>query len=162
LKLTDNGRRVYSGGGVEPDRRFDGPFEGFSPTRFGRTLAARQLFDTFSQRFSRRGDLRIAPSPTGQSREVGPEFEVDDAMMAEFRQHVEKSKLKIDEAAWKTDQNFIRAMIRYEIDLDLFGVAAARQNLSKLDPQLQFALTLFPEAQKLMEMQRTPTRRAQR
>jgi hypothetical protein len=53
-------------------------------------------------------------------------------------------------------------MIRYEIDLDLFGVAAARQNLSKFDPQLQFALTLFPEAQRLMESQRTPTRRAQR
>jgi carboxyl-terminal processing protease len=162
LKLTDSGRMVYSGGGVEPDRRFDGPFEGFSPTRFGRTLAARQLFDTFSQRFSRRGDVRIAPSPSGQSRELGPDFEVDDAMVTEFRQHVEKSKLRIDEAAWKTDQAFIRAMIRYEIDLDLFGVAAARQNLSKFDPQLQFALTLFPEAQRLMESQRTPTRRAQR
>ncbi|HVQ14085.1 MAG TPA: S41 family peptidase, partial [Vicinamibacterales bacterium] len=31
LKLTDAGRKVYSGGGIEPDRRFDGPIEGFNP-----------------------------------------------------------------------------------------------------------------------------------
>ena len=47
--------------------------------------------------------------------------------------------LRIDEDAWKKEQNFIRAMIRFEIDLDLFGVDAAWQNLVKLDPQLQFA-----------------------
>ena len=39
LKFTDGGRRVYGGGGVEPDRRFDGPTEGFNPTRFSRTLS---------------------------------------------------------------------------------------------------------------------------
>ena len=53
LKYTDAGRQVYSGGGVEPDRRFDGPIEGFNPTRFGRTLFARNLFDIYAQRFSR-------------------------------------------------------------------------------------------------------------
>src|SRR5918992_724456 len=34
LKHTSAGRKVYSGGGIEPDRRFDGPVEGFSPTTF--------------------------------------------------------------------------------------------------------------------------------
>ena len=38
LKYTAGGRKVYSGGGIEPDRRFDGPIEGFNPTRFGRSL----------------------------------------------------------------------------------------------------------------------------
>ena len=42
-------------------------------------------------------------------------------------------------------------MIRREIDVDLFGVAVAYQNLAKHDPQLQFALGLFPEAQQLLE-----------
>ncbi len=52
LKKTDAGRPVYDGGGVEPDRRLDGPVEGFNPSRFARTLYARQLFATFAQRFS--------------------------------------------------------------------------------------------------------------
>ena len=36
LKKTDSGRRVYGGGGIEPDRRLDGPVEGFNPSRFAR------------------------------------------------------------------------------------------------------------------------------
>src|ERR687897_549694 len=42
LKLTDSGRKVYSGGGIEPDRHLEGPIEGFNPTKFGRSLYARQ------------------------------------------------------------------------------------------------------------------------
>jgi carboxyl-terminal processing protease len=163
LKYTDGGRRVYSGGGVEPDRRFDGPTEGFNPTRFGRTIAARNLFDTFAQRFTRTGDRRITASPMGQLRELSETFTVTDAMVAEFREHVEKARLRIDEAAWKQDEAFIRAMIRFEIDVDLFGVEVARKNLSRQDPQLQYALTLFPEAEALMRLGgAAPERRAGR
>jgi carboxyl-terminal processing protease len=157
LKLTDSGRKVYSGGGIEPDNRFDGPMEGFNPTRFGRTLYVRQLFDTYAQRFTRKGDTRIAQSPAAPARELSPGFEVTDAMVAEFRDLVEKSKVKIDQADWQKDLPFIKAMIRYEIDLDLFGVEAARKDLVKSDPQLQFALGLFPDAQRLLDLSRQPT-----
>jgi carboxyl-terminal processing protease len=160
LKFTDGGRRVYSGGGIEPDRRFDGPTEGFNPTRFGRTLFARNLFDTFAQRFSRAGDTRISPS--GTPRELSEEFVVTDAMVTEFKEHVQKSRLRIDEAAWQQDQNFIRAMLRFEIDVDLFGVETARRNLSKQDPQLLHALTLFPEAEALMRLGGSATERRAR
>ena len=71
---------------------------------------------------------------------------------AEFRGLVDKSKMKIDEGDWQKDLPFIRAMIRFEIDLDLFGVEAARKDLTKSDPQLQFALGLFPEAQRLLDL----------
>ncbi len=140
LKFTDGGRKVYSGGGVEPDRRFDGPVNGFSPNRFSRTLYARNLFDAYAQKFTRKGDTRIAASTTTMPRELAADFQVTDAMVAEFRDLVQTSKIKIDEAAWQQDLPFIRAMVRYEIDLDLFGVEAARKNVSKADPQLQFAL----------------------
>jgi carboxyl-terminal processing protease len=152
LKFTDGGRKVYSGGGVEPDKRFDGPVNGFSPNRFSRTLYARNLFDIYAQRFSRKGDTRIAASSTASPRDLSSDFQVTDAMVAEFKELLVKSKVKIDEAAWKQDQPFIRAMIRYEIDLDLFGVEVARKNLSKADPQLQFAMMQFPEAEALMRL----------
>ena len=162
LKFTDGGRRVYSGGGVEPDRRFDGPTEGFNPSRFGRTLFARNLFDTFAQRFTRAGDRRITAGSTGPLRELTEDFQVTDAMVAEFKAHVQESRMRIDEAAWQQDQQFIRAMIRFEIDVDLFGVEVARKNLSRQDPQLQYALTLFPEAEALMRLKGSSERRAQR
>ena len=162
LKFTDGGRRVYSGGGVEPDRRFDGPTEGFSPTRFSRTIAARNLFNTFAQRFMRAGDQRISVSPSEQLRELSVDFEVTDALVAEFKDYVQASRMTFDEEAWQQDQPFIRAMLRFGIDIDLFGVEVARKNLAGQDPQLGYALTLFPEAEALMRLTRSPERRAQR
>jgi carboxyl-terminal processing protease len=158
-KLTDAGRKVYSGGGVEPDKRFEGQYDGFNPTRFSRSIAARNLFDVFAQRFSRKGDTRIAPS--GTPRELGPDYQVTDEMVAEFKALAQKSPIRWDEAAWQQDIEFIKAMIQREIDVDLFGVATAYRNLARRDPQLQFALTQFPEAQQLLELSRkTPGRRA--
>src|SRR5215510_1897127 len=88
LKYTDAGRKVYSGGGIEPDRRFDGPSDGFNPTRFGRTIAARNLFDTFAQQFTRQGDTRVSRRGN-QVRELGPDFEITDEMMSEFKKLVQ-------------------------------------------------------------------------
>src|SRR5215475_11722828 len=47
LKRTDSGRAVYSGGGIEPDKRIAGPLEGFNPSRFGRMLYARGAFQNY-------------------------------------------------------------------------------------------------------------------
>ena len=163
LKFTDGGRRVYGGGGVEPDRRFDGPTEGFDPSRFSRTLFARNLFNTFSQRFTRAGDQRISASPSAPARELSVDFEVTDAMVAEFKEHVQaSSSVRMNEEAWQEDQPFIRAMLRYGIDVDLFGVEVARRNLAGQDPQLGYALTLFPEAEALMQLTDSPPQQVRR
>jgi carboxyl-terminal processing protease len=152
LKYTDAGRRVYSGGGVEPDFRFDGPTEGFSPTRFLRSVHARNLFAVYAQRFSRSGDARIKPSTSSKPRDLGTGFVVTDEMVAEFKKLVQESPLPFDEEAWQKDMPFIKAMIRFEIDRDLFDVSTAYSNLAKSDPQLQYALTLFPDAEKLLQL----------
>ena len=54
-------------------------------------------------------------------------------------------------------QIFIRAMIRYEIDVALFSVADARLNLFHADPQAQRALTLFDEAERLLRSSERPS-----
>ena len=77
------GRKVYSGGGIEPDKRLDGPIEGFNPTRFGRTLYARQLFDNYAEKFAAEGDTRIAPRP--DQKRVVKGFVVDDATLEDFK-----------------------------------------------------------------------------
>ncbi len=150
LKYTDAGRKVYSGGGIEPDRRFDGPTEGFNPGRFARTIAARGLFDVYARRFSRQGDTRVAASSTTPRHEVAAGYQVTDEMLTEFRQLVMQAPMRFDEAGWKTDRAYIAAMIHKEIDLDLFGAAQAYEKLAKQDPQLQFALNYFGEAAQLL------------
>ena len=75
-------------------------------------------------------------------------------MVADFKAARRSEASKIDEAAFAKDDAFIRAMIRYEIDLALFGVEEARRNLIAKDPQAQFALQQFPRPSKLTELAR--------
>ena len=150
-KLTDAGREVYSGGGVEPDHFVTGPISGFDPSRFGRLLAARRDFASFAQRFSAAGDTRV--SLEGADRVVVDRgFVIDDALLADFKAHVEERGLTVDEEAFAEDLDFIRAMIHFEIDTDLFGEMEARRHLFDHDQQAQYALTLFDEAAALLRL----------
>jgi len=158
LKLTDGGRKVYSGGGVEPDERFDGPVEGFNPTRFGRSLFGRQLFAGYAEKYYAQGDTR--PGTAGADRRAVPkDFAVDEAMLADFKAYVESRRVKMDDAAWTQDTPFIRAMVRFEIDSAVFGMGVARRRLLEVDPQAQHALGLFPKAEQLLTLAKTKTTR---
>jgi len=157
LKHTDAGRPVYSGGGIEPDKRVAGPLEGFNPSRFGRLLYNRQEFENFAQKFSAAGDTRIAGTSVGRET-VKPNFVVDDAMLTDFRGQLAADKVKIDEEEFKKDDAFIRAMIRFRIDEVVFGMAEARRHLIAVDPQAQAALTEFGEAQKLTQLAKASTK----
>jgi carboxyl-terminal processing protease len=148
-KYTDGGREVYSGGGIEPDYRVNGPVEGFNPSRFGRLLSARQEFANFAELFSAEGDVRIDTESLGR-RIVTPDFMVDDVMVDEFKDFVSSQGVNVDELAFSDDDVFIRSMIRYEIDLALFGVEEARLNLFRTDPQSQRGLSLLDESERLL------------
>jgi len=149
LKYTDAGRKVYGGGGIEPDHFKPGPVEGFNPTRFSRMLLARGFFVGFAESFTGEGDTRPAAAPAAKHK-VARGFEVTPAILAEFAEYLAAQRVKVDAAALEADAAFISAMIHYDVDLDLFGVEEARRNLSKVDPQAQFALTFFDEAHRLI------------
>jgi carboxyl-terminal processing protease len=154
LKRTDSGRPVYSGGGIEPDRRVAGPVEGFNPTRFGRSLWNSNNggeFGAYATRFDAEGDTRVKQMPVGR-KIVKPNFVVDDAMVNEFREQMKSDRIRINEDSFKKDLDFIKAMIRYEIDRALFGVGEARRHLIEVDPQARIALTTFGEATRLSEL----------
>ena len=151
LKRTDAGRPVYAGGGIEPDKRVAGPLEGFNPARFGRMLVARGEFANYAQKYAAEGDTRVTQVSTNRKL-VKRNFVVDEAMVADFREQMKADKLKIDEDAFAKDAEFIKAMIRFEIDNAVFGIADARRHLISVDPQAQTALSMFGEAQKLTEL----------
>jgi carboxyl-terminal processing protease len=151
LKHTDSGRPVYAGGGIEPDKRVAGPLEGFNPGRFGRMLVARGEFASYAQKYAAEGDMRVTQASTNRKL-VKRNFVVDEAMAADFKEQMKTDKLRMDDEAFAKDAEFIKAMIRFEIDNAVFGIADARRHLIAVDPQAQMALTMFGEAQKLTEL----------
>jgi carboxyl-terminal processing protease len=154
LKYTDSGRKVYSGGGIEPDHFVLGPLEGFNPTRFSRLLHSRGAFIGFAEKFSREGDTRSAARSAARHK-VAPGWVVSDAIIDEFKEYVTSQRVRIDESAFKTDLTFIKAMIHFEVDMDLFSFEEARKNLVKVDPQAQAALGHFDEAKQLLMAKKT-------
>jgi carboxyl-terminal processing protease len=150
LKYTDAGRKVYSGGGIEPDHFIPGPVEGFNPSRFTRMLYQRGAFISFAERFTKDGDQRPA-AKSAAVHKVAPGWQVTDAMVAEFKDFVASQRVRVDEAAFAADTAFIKAMIRFEVDNDLFGIEEARRNLSRVDPQAQSALSYFDQASQLLK-----------
>jgi carboxyl-terminal processing protease len=159
LKYTDAGRKVYSGGGIEPDKFVVGAGnEGFNPTRFGRLLYARQEFANFADQFRAEGDTRLSDANKNK-KPISRGFTVTDAMVNDFKALVVSRKLKVDEDSFKKDETFIRAMIHYDIDSALFGMEEARRNVIAKDPQAQFALGQFGEAEHLIELASTRSTR---
>ena len=159
LKYTDAGRKVYSGGGIEPDKFVVGAGnEGFNSTRFGRLLAARQEFANFADHFRAEGDTRLSDANKNK-KPISRGFVVTDAMVNDFKASVVARKLKIDEESFAKDDTFIRAMIHFEIDAALFTMEEARRNLIAKDPQAQFALGQFSEAEHLIELSATRSTR---
>lgn len=153
LRHTDAGRQVYGGGGIEPDKFMPGPIEGFNPSKFGRAVYARQAFPRYAERFAAEGDTRLVGEVKNR-KVVARGFEVEQALLDDFKVFLKSDGLTVDDDAFTKDREFIRAMIKYEVDLALFSVEEARKNLIASDPQARFALGVFPDAEKLTEMAR--------
>src|SRR5260221_543585 len=124
LKYTDAGRKVYGGGGIEPDKFFVGPVQGFNPTRFGRALVARSAFANFAERYTAEGDTRMSAATEGRKR-LTRGFVISDAMIADFKASLQAEHIKVDEDAFAKDLEFVRSMIHYDIDVALFWVVEA-------------------------------------
>jgi hypothetical protein len=117
-------------------------------------LRDRGAFVSFAERFTKEGDERPAAKSSAPHK-VAPGWQVSDAMVEEFRQFVASERVRIDEAAFKNDVAFIKAMIRFEVETDLFGIEEARRSLVRLDPQAQAALSYFDGASQLLAKRET-------
>ncbi|PYR77303.1 MAG: S41 family peptidase [Acidobacteria bacterium] len=153
LKYTDAGRKVYGGGGIEPDKFFVGPVQGFNPTRFSRSLYARQAFENYAERYTAEGDTRMSAATKGR-KHLARGFATTDEMLADFKTFLQSEKIKVDEEAFTKDADFLKAMIHFQIDVALFGISEAQKNLIARDPQAQYALAQFGDAVKLTELAR--------
>ena len=100
LKYTDAGRKVYSGGGIEPDKFMAGPVEGFSPSKFGRQIWGSGQFQRFADQYMAEGDTRFSAANQNKKR-IAKGFVVSDEMLKDFREQLATQKIVIDEEAFK-------------------------------------------------------------
>jgi carboxyl-terminal processing protease len=134
VKLTDSGRTVYGGGGITPDVVIP-PVKG---NHFQDTLLQHYAFFNYAKRYV----VNHHPSKT---------FEVDDAIMQDFRKSLEEANVAYTQADLVDNADWIKSNIKAEIFVDAFGQDEGLKVRAESDLEIIKGLELLPQAKALAD-----------
>ena len=134
VKMTDSGRTVYGGGGITPDVKIASP----KTNKFQDTLLEKYAFFNFAKHYV-------------INHKVSKQFEVDDAVMQEFRKYLDEQKIPFTEADLAENNDWLRADIKAELFINEFGQQEGMRVHAEGDPEVQKALDLLPQAKQLAD-----------
>ena len=134
VKLTDSGRTVYGGGGITPDVKIPPQ----KTDSFEDSLLQHYAFFNFAKHYA-------------NTHQVTKSFDVDDAVMQEFRKFLDQEKVPYTEQELAQDNEWIRSTIKSEIFIDAFGQEEGLKVHAETDPEVLKALDLLPQAKQLAD-----------
>ncbi len=134
VKMTDSGRTVYGGGGITPDVKIANP----KTNKFQDTLLEKYAFFNFAKHYV-------------INHSVNRQFEVDDAVMQEFRKYLDEQKVTFTEADLAENNDWIRSNIKAELFINEFGQQEGLRVHAETDPEVQKGLDLLPQAKQLAD-----------
>ena len=132
VKLTDSGRTVYGGGGITPDEKIDTP----KSNHFQDELLFKDVF------------FKFAPIYVS-THQVNQNFQVDDAVMSEFKKYVASQGIDSTDADYSGVSDWVKTRIKEKIVTIQFGQLQGLRTLADWDPEIQKAINFLPEAQAL-------------
>jgi carboxyl-terminal processing protease len=134
VRLTDGGREVYGGGGIDPDVRVSEP----KLTPAQETLVQRGTFFTFGQAY-------LAVHKT-----VPRDFQVTPEVIEEFKQFLAKEKIQVSDQDLRDNLDFIAKRVRFQLITAIYGENEAAKIGIAEDPLVQKALESMPQAKELL------------
>jgi len=137
VKLTDSGRTVYGGGGITPDVKIP-PVKA---NKFQIEMLRKYAFFNFAKRYA-------------INHKIGKDFQVEDAVMKEFREFLDSEKVQYTEADLKENDAWVRSSIKSELFVGAFGQRIGMQVQAEADPVVIKALELIPKAKELADTAR--------
>ena len=132
--MTDSGRTVYGGGGINPDV----VIPAIKSNKFQDTLLQKYAFFNFSKHY-------VINHKLTQS------FTVDDAVMQEFRKSLDSQQIAFTEADLVENNDWIRSNIKAELFVNEFGQQEGLIVHTENDPAVAKALELLPKAKELAD-----------
>ncbi len=134
VKLTDSGRTVYGGGGITPDEKI----EPATSNHFQDVLPEHFVFANFTKHYL-------------ANRTVGHDFQVDDAVLAEFKHFLTSQQIAYTDQDLNSVMDWLKMNIKSDIVTTQFGQMEGLKVRADWDPMIQKALTYLPQAQALEE-----------
>ena len=145
---TGGGRTVLGGGGITPDY----VVKSEKVTGLVQTVWRRNLFYDFCKNYME-GSGFVLRAKYGKNYEnYKSQYTISNELMADFRKFIEAKEVKIDEKEYSKDLDFLRARLKAQIAQMIFGLEGYIGVMVGVDNQIQKALTLFPEAEKIAKL----------
>ncbi len=134
---TANNRKVYGGGGIQPDITVESDFL----TLFGVELRRKNVFFNFAV------DYLVQ-----HNQQFDINTEIDNKIMNEFLTYVSKNDIKYTQADVDSANSFIRTSIKSELVRKVHGDEEAYKITISQDKQLMEAISLFDRFRTLEQM----------
>jgi len=132
VKMTDSGRTVYGGGGITPDEKIDS----LKSNPFQDQLLYKYAFFHFAAHYL-------------SNRTVDRNFQVDDAVLGEFKQFLSSQDIPWTEKELNDNMDWVKINIKENVFTSQFGQHQGLLVMADWDPTIQKALSFLPEAQAL-------------
>jgi len=134
VKLTDSGRTVYGGGGITPDVKIPVP----KANKLQEELLRKYAFFNFSKHYF-------------ISHKIDKNFQVDDAVMAEFKKFLNDNKIAYTDKELADNNEWVRSSIKSELFVGAFGQQEGLRVQTEADPVVLKGLDLMPKAKELAD-----------
>jgi carboxyl-terminal processing protease len=138
VKMTDSGRKVYGGGGITPDEKFETP----KLDRFQIELVRSGLFNFTRSWFSKHRDQL----PKG--------WMPNEQVLTDLHDFLQKSEVKFTEEDWTKHRDWIRRYLAKEMYVHAFNVDESDRMFAQTDPEVVRAIEAMPKAQTLVDTAR--------
>lgn len=132
-------RKIYSEGGVDPDKKVElGKLNSF-------LIKLRLTTSAF---------FRFAVDYSKINKNIDKSFVANDKVIKKFKEFLKQEDISFTEKEMKDNIDYIKGTIEEEIISIKYGLSEGRKRYLNIDEQFQKALTYLPEAKKLMEQAR--------
>jgi carboxyl-terminal processing protease len=146
VKSTDSGRKVYGGGGITPDEKYDPP----KANLFERRLLASAAFFHFGSQFF------IDRQPV-----LPANWMPDNDTLDRFHAFLTAQHVPFEEGEFTANRQWVIDQLRWEMYSRAIGKKAADRGAIETDPEVSQAIDSLPKAQALFQqVQRVLARRA--
>ena len=148
VKATDSGRKVYGGGGITPDEKYDP-----------------QLANPFQRRVI--GGFHFYHFATGYFNGKSPSLQngwmPDDALLARFQTFLNEQHVTFTDAEFNANRQWMKDQISWELHSRVEGKKMADRLALAADPEVVHGIDSLPKAEALFrEAQRVVAQRTRR
>ena len=136
VKATDSGRKVYGGGGITPDEKYDPP----KSNAFERRLATSSAFFHFGSAYF-----------SGHAPALPENWVPDAALLDRFQAYLTEEKIPFTSGEFTANRQWLTDQLRWEFYSRALGKKMADRAAQQSDAEVTHAIDSLPKAQALFQ-----------